>query len=284
MRLLVIDAYDAAGRRSLVGEGVTPAGELYARALAAENPGLEINVLRFGESGENWPEELRRYAGIVWTGSNLTVHRPDAAVTSHLEFARAAFAAGVAQFGSCWAIQLAAVAAGGECARNPRGREFGIGRGITATDAGRRHPLLRGRPPVYEAFVSHEDMVVALPPGAELLAGNEFCAVQALSVRHRRGSFWAVQYHPEYDFHEIARLAALRREQLVREVRFADDAEADAFVADFTALHRDADDQMLRRRHAVAPDVLEPTIRRTEIRNWLQCLARGELDATRSPG
>lgn len=284
MRILVIDSYDAAGRASLVAHGVTPAGELYNHALTAVDPSLAIEVLRFGEPGAQWPTSVDDFDGIVWTGSNLTVHRPDAAVESHLAFARAAFAAGVPQFGSCWAIQLAAVAAGGACARNPRGREFGIGRAITCTEAGLRHPLLHGRPAVYEAFVSHEDMVVAIPPGAQLLAGNEFCAVQALAVRNQQGVFWAVQYHPEYDFHEIARLTALRREQLVREVRFADDAEAARFVVDFTELHRNAEHVALRERHRAGRDVCDPTVRRIEIANWIGCLARGELTGAGAGG
>ena len=282
LRLLLIDAYDASGRCSLVSRGVTPAGELYTRVLLAVDSSLSIDLVRFGEAGAQWPRDLDLYDGIVWTGSNLTVHRPDAAVASHLDFARSAFDVGIPQFGSCWAIQLAAVAAGGECARNPRGREFGIGRSISLMEAGRRHPLLRDRPDRYDAFVSHEDMVVTLPPGATHLAGNEFCSVQALEVRWRRGIFWAVQYHPEYDFHEIARLAALRHEQLIREGRFADEAEAASFVAEFESLHRDPGDQGLVRSHGVAREVLDPTVRRIEVRNWLNNVASGKLAAGRT--
>ena len=272
--LLVIDAYDAAGRTSLVSKGVTPAGSLYARAIAGVDATVTTDVVRFGEPGEELPADLGRYDGIVWTGSNLTVHKPNESVEVQLELVRSAFAAGIPQFGSCWAIQIAAVAAGGACARNPRGREFGIGRSITVTAEGRDHPMLRGRPDVFEGFVSHEDMVVELPPGAVHLAGNDFCAVQALEVRHGSGVFWAVQYHPEYDFHEVARLAALRGEQLVREGRFGDFDEAEAFVAEYERLHRDPDEGELRRRHRVPAEVLDPALRGIELRNWIGSLRR----------
>jgi GMP synthase (glutamine-hydrolysing) len=274
VHLLVIDAYDAAGRNSLVAKGVTPAGRLYARVIAAVDPTASAEVVQFGEPGESLSRDLERYDGIVWTGSNLTVHKPDAAVDTQLAMARSAFEAGVPQFGSCWAIQLAAVAAGGACARNPRGREFGIGRGITRTEAGHDHPLLRGRPDIFAGFVSHEDMVVALPAGATRLAGNDFCDVQALEVRQGRGVFWAVQYHPEYDFYEVARLAALRSEQLVREAHFIDFEQAEAFVAAFEALHRAPEEEDLLRRHQVPPEVIDPERRRTELRNWLASLVR----------
>lgn len=276
LRLLVIDAYDPNGRRLLRSVGATPAGTLYDRALREAWGDVEVEVLDSGEGVPIDSVDPRRFDGLVWTGSNLTIHRPDEMVHLQLALARDAFSTGVPQFGSCWAIQLAAEAAGGACARNPRGREFGIARAIAPTAAGAVHPLLRDRTDVYEAFASHEDMVVELPTGATLLASNDFCAVQALEVRHGGGVFWALQYHPEYEFRELARLAVLRREQLMREGRFADDEEAAAFVADFERLD-ERGDAGSRERQAVSDVVADPHSRRTEIRNWLTALRGGEL-------
>jgi GMP synthase (glutamine-hydrolysing) len=278
LRLLIVDAYAPAGRRALEASGATRAGRLYERALREVSGAVEVEVVEAGEGAADIGSlEPGGFDGVVWTGSNLTVHEPDEMVRRQLRLARAAFAGGVPQFGSCWAIQLAAVAAGGVCARNPRGREFGIARAITVTESGAGHPLLRGRPPAFEAFASHEDMVAAPPPGALVLAGNEFCAVQALAVRHDRGTFWATQYHPEYDFHEVARLAVLRREQLIRERRFAGEEEAADFVADFETLHEGADDGEHRRRQQASAEVADPHRRRLEIANWLAALRGGAL-------
>ena len=59
-------------------------------------------------------------------------------VTRQIDFARAAFAAGVPVRGSCWGLQLAVAALGGSVRRNPRGRELPIARAITVTEAGRQ--------------------------------------------------------------------------------------------------------------------------------------------------
>src|ERR1051325_11135069 len=104
------------------------------------------------------------------------------AVTRQIEFARAAFAASVPVWGSCWGLQVATVALGGSVRRNPRGRELPIARAITVTGAGRTHPLLASRAPVFDALCSHLDEVETLPPNAEVLAGNELSAVQAIAV------------------------------------------------------------------------------------------------------
>ena len=73
---------------------------------------------------------------------------------------------------------------------------MGIGRKIRLTEEGRAHPMFDGKPEVYSHFVSHDDEVTRLPPDATLLAGNDYSRVQAVEVRHGRGIFWGVQYHP----------------------------------------------------------------------------------------
>jgi hypothetical protein len=42
-----------------------------------------------------------------------------------------------------------------------------------------------------------------------MLAINDF-GIQAASFTYRRGTFWGVQYHPEYDYVDIAAAAEVR--------------------------------------------------------------------------
>jgi GMP synthase (glutamine-hydrolysing) len=90
---------------------------------------------------------LNSYEGYIWTGSDLTIyHHDDARVTRQIELAQAIYQAGVPSYGSCWAAQMAAVAAGGEVKKNPKGREWGLARDIQRTAAGRGSLLLAGKP------------------------------------------------------------------------------------------------------------------------------------------
>jgi GMP synthase (glutamine-hydrolysing) len=233
LRLLVLDAYTAEGRAALRGAGGTEAGELYARMLRRLAPEAQIEIAYPADAASDLPAEmsLREFDGMAWTGSSLTIHRDDdPRVTRQIEFARAAFRAGVPSFGSCWAAQLAVVAAGGRCAANPKGREFGVARRIELSAAGRSHPLYAGKPARFDGFTSHQDEVVGLGRGASLLASNAWSRVQAVSVEHGAGRFWAVQYHPEYDPHEVASLCRLRADELVAQGTFVDRGAADAFI------------------------------------------------------
>ncbi|MDJ0866181.1 MAG: type 1 glutamine amidotransferase [Myxococcota bacterium] len=272
LRLLVLDAYAPDGRQELRDGGCTEAGALYARVLRELAPGARIDVLYAADGEAALPPgaALEGYDGAVWTGSSLTIHREgDARVTRQVEWARALLDAGVPGFGSCWAAQLATVATGGRCAASPRGREFGVSRKIELSAEGRAHPLYAGKPAVFDAFTSHADEIVELPAGAALLASNRWSRVQALEVGRGESRFWAVQYHPEYDLREIARLGRVRAAWLVEQGSFRDPAAVGDWADRLEALHDDPTRTDLAYGLGLDEDVLDPAVRLREVSNWL---------------
>ena len=266
---MVIDAYDAAGRKGLTEAGGTRAGDLYRTALLRCQPDAEVEIFAYDES-TSIPGGVETYDGIVWTGSSLTIYRlDDGPVRDQIALAREGYDKGVPQFGSCYAAQMAVMAADGECGRNPKGREFGITEDIILTDDGKAHPLFRGRQGPIRNFTSHGDTVTTLPEGAMLLAYNDFTPVQAVAVEHGDGTFWAVQYHPEYNFNEVARIGKLWRRSLIKLGRFADEEDADGYIAALDGLQQDDTRQDLANRAGASRDVIDLELRLTEVRNWL---------------
>ncbi|MEI8356921.1 MAG: gamma-glutamyl-gamma-aminobutyrate hydrolase family protein [Deltaproteobacteria bacterium] len=269
LRLLVLDAYDEAGRDALCGAGGALAGDLYRRLLRDLEPGAEVEVFPLGSNTDATTPALAGRHGIVWTGSNLTIHRATPEVRRHVEIARAALEAGIPSFGSCWGLHVAVTVGGGTCAAHPRGREFGIARGVRLEPAGRVHPMFAGKSARFDALTSHEDHAIALGPSTTLLAGNEHSPVQAVEVTLGRGSFWAVQYHPEYTLHDVACLGILRGPQLLRQGSFADQAALSAYLRDLEELHLDPSRPALRDHLDAGDDLLDPALRTLEVRNWL---------------
>jgi len=88
--------------------------------------------------------------------------------------------------------------------------------------------------------------------------------VQAVDVRHARGVFWAVQYHPEYDLREVARLTALRKTQLIAQGRFRDDADAADWAARMEAIEAGQGDAA-----GLDPGVADAAARSREVANWI---------------
>ena len=277
LRLLVLDAYAPEGRAALRDAGGTEAGLLYDRMLRRLAPEARVEIAYPADPDPDLPSEteLLSYDGVTWTGSSLTIrHGDDPRVARQLDLARAAYRAGVPSFGSCWAAQLAVVAVGGRCARSPKGREFGIARRIRLSSEGAAHPLFAGKPAVFDAFTSHEDEVADLAGRATLLAGNDWSRVQAVDVSHAAGRFWAVQWHPEYDLHELASLCRLRAEELVAQGTFAGRAAAEAWIEGAEALHAKPDNDALAERLGAGPALLDEAVRTLEVANWLASLPR----------
>jgi len=234
-------------------------------------PSARCDVVYPSDPGATLPQgaALADYDGVAWTGCSLTVFEDIPEVRRQIEFTRATFAAGVPSFGSCWAAQIAVVAAGGLVAANPRGREMGIARKITLTPEGRGHPMFAGKPTVFDAFISHVDEITHLPPGAVMLASNSFTHVQAVSVAHGPGTFWGLQYHPEYDLHEMARLTFCRIDKLMKLGFFQDRQAALDYVDLLETLHGDPTRTDVAWLLAIDDDVMDETVRTLEVRNWI---------------
>jgi len=130
--------------------------------------------------------------------------------------------------------------------------------------------MFKGKRPVFDAFEAHADIVTELPAGAILLASNSYTDVQALDVRHGKGRFWAFQYHPEYDFAEIARLTSARQDGLIKQGSFRDQQSADEFSGDIQALHDNPSRPDQRWKWGVDEDLIDADFRALEVRNWLE--------------
>lgn len=273
VRVLVVDGNTRETDEKHISLGGNPTGEHYARVLTSLHDDLECTVLHPARpGGAELPAgtDLGSFSGMAWTGSSLNVYDDSAAVRPQIELARAAFAAGVPQFGSCWGLQVAAVAAGGVVSRNPRGRELGIARRITLTPAGAAHAMYQGKGTTFDAIGVHMDEVSQLPAGATVLAGNDMSTVQAVEIRHRAGTFWGTQYHPEYDLNEIATVILRHGKRLIDSGFFVDMPALVRFAADLRSLHVNPARKDLAWLYGIGADVLDPLRRRHELRRWLQ--------------
>ena len=268
-RFLVLDGYDKAGRTALDAAGATPAGTLYRDMVHRYLPEAAVDIV-YPADPQTSIDDLDSYDAMLWTGSSLTIFHDDPAVTAQIELAREGFRRGLAAFGSCWALQLAAVAAGGICHKNPNGREFGLARKITLNEIGRAHPFYAGRPaPVFDGFTSHFDAVAHLPACGTVLAGNAITSIQAADIQHERGRFFAVQYHPEFDFGEIAALAKFRGGGLIDDGFMADATALETFIDQCMGLHSVPARTDLGWSLGADDDVLDISRRQNEFINWL---------------
>jgi GMP synthase (glutamine-hydrolysing) len=281
LRFLVVEGNTRPAREGhAAAYGLTPSAS-YAAVLQEIEPGIVCDIALPADEGANLPDAagLEGYDAVVLTGSALNIYDGAPEVTRQVELMRAVYAAGVPAFGSCWGIQVGAVAAGGDVRKNPLGREVGFARNIAPTDAGRAHPMLAGRPAAYDAPAIHLDVIVAEPPECTVLAANRVAGIQAAEIRVNGGALWGVQYHPEFSLHELATILDRRRRLLVDEGFCATTEEAGAYAAELKTLDAEPARHDLAWRHGLDEEVLDPFRRIAEIRNFVERRVKPEKSA-----
>jgi GMP synthase (glutamine-hydrolysing) len=155
----------------------------------------------------------------IVTGARSSVLDQDERVERLLTWIRSAVEREIPLLGVCYGHQAVAAALGGRIERHPAGWELGTVQ-IELTDEGRNDPLFAGFPTRFLVHTTHEDQVVAPPPGAVLLARNDHTPCQALAFG---GSCRTVQFHPEVG-RAIAEDFVARRRHLLDRPSVVEDA------------------------------------------------------------
>jgi GMP synthase (glutamine-hydrolysing) len=96
--------------------------------------------------------------------------------------------------GICYGHQLLGRAMGGQVGFHPRGKEVGTVAIRLCPESG-TDPLFAKLPQHFSAHATHAQSVLTLPPGAVLLAENDFEPHHAFRIGR---CAWGVQFHPEY--------------------------------------------------------------------------------------
>jgi len=272
-RFCIVNCYPEASRKNFDLSDVGHPHNLFLDFLRREAPNASGEIVYVADPDFALPSgtTIADFDGFIWTGSDLTVyHVDDPRVAGQIDFARTLMNSRTASWGSCWGIQLAALVGGGEVALSPRGREWGIARGIELNDAALSSPMLAGKPVKFDAFIMHLDEVTRLPAGTVSLGGSRHTKNKKAVIVNGDACFWSTQYHPEYNLHEMGRLIAARAEALVREGHFPDDEAVATYAADMKVLYANPDSAELRERLEVSDDIIDPKIREVELRNWLR--------------
>jgi len=270
-RLLLMEGNPADKRARAHELGVRTSSEVYAQAIAAHYPHFTLDVVNAADPDGTIPggNSLGSYDGLVITGSALHAYDPEFAVTNQIAMLAAAGDTGMPVFGSCWGLQIAVVAAGGEVAYSPKGREVGFARKIAATEAGRGHPIFAGKGEVFDAPCIHYDEVTRLPEAATLLASNAHSLVQAAIVPVGKSEVWAVQYHPEFDLLQLVQLYTLYADDMIAQGFFTDQPALEAYTAKLAALAATPSDAGLAWQLGIDDQITDDRVRRAEILNWI---------------
>lgn len=259
-------------RRSYAGQA---SHESYAAALRRLRPGIELETVSCFDDDAR--PDIARHKGIVFAGSPIQMHKDGAEARAAAHFMARVFQAGVPAFGSCAGLQIAAVAAGGETGPRRPGAEVAFARDITRTEAGARHRMLEGRPATWTAPAMHSSVVTRLPSGGFSLAANPDTPIEAAEIRHGRGIFWGVQYHPELSLGEIAVSTAHQADDIIKQGLARDQREVRAMAARMQDLDAAPTRTDIAWQLGLNAEIALFERRTREIENFLNAVETGDL-------
>jgi len=150
---------------------------------------LDADLAEFDANAPELPESVEGFDGVVVTGSRSSVYWDEQWIEPTAAWVREAVDAGLPCLGVCWGHQLLAHALGGEVAAMG---EYEIG--YREIEHGGDSRLFEGVDERFTAFTTHSDEVAEVPPGADVLAENDY-SIHAF----RKDRVFGVQFHPEYD-------------------------------------------------------------------------------------
>jgi len=129
--------------------------------------------------------ELRDRAGLIISGGPDSVYESDSA-----RIDPAILSSDSAVLGICYGQQLMAHNLGGHVRKGDKG-EYGL----AVLHRVKLHALFNGLNGDSQVWMNHRDQVERVPPGFEILAATETCAIAAMA--HGERPLVSVQFHPE---------------------------------------------------------------------------------------
>jgi GMP synthase (glutamine-hydrolysing) len=162
---------------------VLDAGGQYCHLIARKV--RELGVYADVRPSETPAVELRCRKGIIISGGPSSVYEPHSPTVDP-----AVFAQGSAVLGICYGQQLMAHLLGGSVEKGTKG-EYGLAF-LDLVEPGHLFDGISGR---QQVWMSHRDVVRALPSGFRLLGSTDTCPIAAIGDSERR--LYGVQFHPE---------------------------------------------------------------------------------------
>lgn len=162
--------------------------DAYIRFVESAAPGFDYEG--YGVAQGELPDSPEACDAYLITGSPKGVYDSDGWIAALSEFIRESYRAGTQLVGICFGHQILAHALGGRAEKSEKG--WGIGLKSIAIEKSR--DWMVGAPDRCSLYFVHQDQVIDLPPGAELLGGSPFCPNAFYTIADR---VLSIQGHPE---------------------------------------------------------------------------------------
>ena len=258
LKLLIVEGNTKEENSNFNKAGCVPQSENFKQHIKMFEPNCEINIVEPGDDSgiSEIIASLKKYDGIILTGSTLRIDDFSNEIKKHISFVKTCFKHEKKIFAACWGLQIAATAAGGKCRVAPNGPQVGIAYDIELTDEGKKHKLYSSKPYKFTTPAFNYDEVEIPPNNAVVLASNKINKFEALHFTVGNSEIWGLQYHPEIPYDYMIKLIKYRSKKLIDNKSFKNETAIDQHIS------------LIEKAKAKLKD----DIRLLELKNWLNYL------------
>ena len=258
LKLLIVEGNTKEENSNFNKAGCVPQSENFKQHVKMFEPNCEIDIVEPGDDSaiSKIITSLKKYDGIILTGSTLRINDESNEVKKHINFVKTCFKHEKKIFAACWGLQIAATAAGGKCRVAPSGPHVGIAYDIELTDEGKKHKLYSSKPHKFTTPAFNYDEVEIPPNNAVVLASNKINKFEALHFTVGNSEIWGLQYHPEIPYDYMIKLIKHRSKKLIDNKSFKNETEINQHIS------------LIEK----AKVQLKDDIRLLELKNWLNYL------------
>ena len=255
LKLLIVEGNTNEENINFDVAGCMPQSENFKLHVKKIEPNCEIDIVAPGDdqSISKIVSSLKKYNGIILTGSTLRVNDNSSEIKKHIQFAKKCFENEQKIFAACWGLQITVTAAGGKCRISPKGAHIGIAHDIELTQKGKKHSLYSSKLHKFTAPAFNHDEVEAPPVNSVLLASDKINKFMALQFNVGKSEIWGLQYHPEIPYDYMIKLIKHRSKGLIDKKVFKDINEVNSHIGVIEK----------------AEIELKDDIRTLELKNWL---------------
>ena len=199
MKLGILNAFPP--EDSIIDWDNTPT-DAYVRFLEQAHPPFEY--VGFDVAAGHFPDSVEACDAYLITGSPKGVYDDFDWIIDLGNFIRDAFKVGKKLVGICFGHQILAHALGGQSLKS----EKGWGLGLKEFDIYDKKDWMTSDFPKSFLHFVHQDQVMQLPTGAELLGGNDFCPNLFFTMGDQ---VLGIQGHPEFTTEIMHQIIAARK-------------------------------------------------------------------------
>ncbi len=258
LKLLIVEGNTKEENSNFNKAGCVSQSENFKQHVKMFEPNCKIDIVEPGDDSviSKIITSLKKYDGIILTGSTLRINDVSNEVKKHIDFVKTCFKHEKKIFAACWGLQVAVTAAGGKCRVAPSGPHVGIAYNIELTNEGKKHKLYSSKPHKFTTPAFNYDEVEIPPSNAVLLASNKINKFEALHFTVGNSEIWGLQYHPEIPYDYMIKLIKYRSKKLIDNKSFKDETEINHHISLIDK----------------AKVLLKDDIRLLELKNWLNYL------------